>query len=69
MGSDEIESAVSGLRLQSDLRVQVTGDILTVTMENVKEAHYNDIYPRGTWPYSTLDQEPSPDVNTKGKSK
>ena len=47
----DLESAGTGLRLMSDVRVQVRGDKLIVSIENVKEAHYQQTFPEGMWPY------------------
>ena len=47
----DLESAASGLRILSDVRVQVQGQKLTVTIENVKEAHYQHKFPANMWPY------------------
>ena len=47
----DLVSAGSGLRLMSDVRVQVRGDKLIVSIENVKEAHYQQTFPEGMWPY------------------
>ena len=51
VGSTDLASSASGLRMMSDVRIQVTGNRLVVTMENVQEAHYSQAYPRGGWPY------------------
>ena len=47
----DLQSAASGLRLLSDVRVQVRGEKLIVSIENVKEAHYQQTFPAGMWPY------------------
>ena len=47
----DLESAASGLRLLSDVRVQVQGQKLIVTIENVKEAHHQHMFPANMWPY------------------
>ena len=69
----DLENAASGLRLMSDVRVQVQGEKLIVTIENVKEAHYQQTFPRGLWPYrlikerETLGQRQEIDLVQKSK--
>merc|ERR1712106_923548 len=56
VGTNDLASSVSGLRMMSDVRIQVTGNRLVVSMENVQEAHYSQAYPRGGWPYRLVQE-------------
>ena len=48
----------------SDVRIQVTGKKLVVSINNMQEAHYSHSYPRGGWPYR-LTQEKEKDPKSK----
>ena len=39
----------------TDVRVQVQGQKLIVTIENVKEAHHQHMFPANMWPYRYKD--------------
>merc|ERR1712106_245792 len=56
VGTNDLASSVSGLRMMSEVRIQVTGNRLVVSMENVQEAHYSQAYPRGGWPYRLVQE-------------
>ena len=53
----DVQSAASGFRLMSDIKIQVQGDKLIVNIDNVKEAHYQQTYPDNMWPYTLVQDQ------------
>merc|ERR1711936_1238638 len=63
-GTNDLDSSASGFRMMSDVKVQVSGNKLVVSIDNVHEAHYSHSYPKGGWPYR-LHQERIKDPKSK----
>ena len=57
VGSNDLDSAVSGLRMMSDVRIQVSGNKLVVSIDNMQEAHYSHSVNRGGWPYALMKEK------------
>lgn len=55
----DVESTASGLRIMSDVKIQVQGDKLIVTIDNMKEAHYQQTFPENMWPYTMVKDQQS----------
>ena len=51
VGTSDVASSVSGMRMKTDVKVQVSGNKLYVSLDNVHEAHYSHSYSNGGWPY------------------
>jgi len=64
VGTNDLDSSASGFRMMSDVKVQVSGNKLVVSIDNVHEAHYSHSYPKGGWPYR-LHQEKIKDPKSK----
>merc|ERR1711887_117570 len=64
VGTNDLKSSASGVRMMSDVKIQVEGNKLVVTIDNMQEAHYSHTYNRGGWPYR-LTQEKIKDQNSK----
>ena len=64
VGTNDLKSSVSGMRMMSDVRIQVAGNKLVVSIDNMQEAHYTHSYNRGGWPYR-LEQEKMKDPKSK----
>jgi len=56
VGTNDLVSSVSGVRMMSDVKVQVSGKKLVVSIENVKEAHFNHPY-TGGWSYRLAEEK------------
>ena len=54
MSTRDVESTASGLRVMSDVKIQVQRDKLIVTIDNMKEAHYQQTFPEHMWPYTMV---------------
>ena len=57
VGTNDLDSSVSGLRMMSDVRIQVSGNKLGVAIDNVQEAHYSHSYSGGGWPYALMQEK------------
>ena len=57
VGTNDLDSSASGLRMMSNVKIQVSGNKLVVSVDNVKEAHYSHSYPRGGWPYRLMQEK------------
>ena len=57
VGTNDLKNSVSGFRLMSDVKVQVSGNKLVVSINNVQEAHYTHSYPKGGWPYRLIEEK------------
>ena len=64
VGTNDLKSSVSGLRMMSDVKIQVHGKKLAVTVDNIQEAHFSHSYQKGGWPYR-LSQEKIRDPKSK----
>merc|ERR1711970_1545779 len=64
VGTNDLKSSASGVRMMSDVKIQVERNKLVVTIDNMQEAHYSHTYNRGGWPYR-LTQEKIKDQNSK----
>ena len=60
----DLDSSASGLRMMSDIRIQVAGEKLVVNIDNVQEASFSHSYPPGGWPYRLM-QEKTEDQKSK----
>jgi hypothetical protein len=56
VGNHDLDRSVSGIRMMSDVRIQVSGNKLVVSIDNVQEAHYSHSYPQGGWPYRLMQE-------------
>ena len=50
--------------MMSDVRIQVAGNKLVVSIDNMQEAHYSHSFNRGGWPYA-LTKEKIKDPKSK----
>ena len=57
VGTNDLDSTVSGLRMMTDVKIQVSGNKLVVSLDNVQEAHYSHSYPSGSWPYRLMEEK------------
>ena len=57
VGTNDLDSSVSGLRMMSDVRIQVAGNKLVVSIDNMQEAHYSHSFNRGGWPYALMQEK------------
>ena len=64
VSTNDLKSSASGVRMMSDVKIQVEGKKLVVTIDNMQEAHYSHTYNRGGWPYR-LTQEKIKDQKSK----
>ena len=56
VGNNDLDSSASGLRMMSDIRIQVVGEKLVVNIDNVQKAHFSHSYPQGGWPYRLMQE-------------
>ena len=57
VGTKDHANVASGFRLMSEVKVQVSGDKLVVAINKVEEAHFNQMYNRGGWPYTLMQEK------------
>ena len=56
VSNNDLDSSAAGLRMMSDIRIQVVGEKLVVSIDNVQKAHFSHSYPRGGWPYRLMQE-------------
>ena len=57
VGTNDLDSSASGMRMMSDVMIQVAGNKLVVSIDNMQEAHYSHSVLRGGWPYALLKEK------------
>ena len=43
--------------MMSDVKIQVSGNKLVVSIDNMQEAQYSHSYPGGGWPYRLMQEK------------
>merc|ERR1712240_159340 len=59
VGTTDYDSNASGFRTKADLKIQVSGNKLKVSVSNFRRATFNHPYPENTWPYKQVNETES----------
>jgi len=63
VGTTDYDSNASGFRTKADVKIQVSGNKLKVSVSNFRRATFNHPYPDNSWPYKQVNETKSTYLN------